>query len=63
MLRYKATNNLSPTSRIIILVITVLVALGILIFMLMRPPAKPLQLAPQAPFGAPGAAPPAESTK
>lgn len=62
MLRHSPTENIGPTSRIIILVITALVTLGILIYMLMRPPGKPLQLEPPGPFGAPGATPTAEST-
>jgi hypothetical protein len=63
MLRHKPTDNISPTSRVIILVITVLAALGILIYMLMRPASKPLQLEPPGPFGASGSTTPAESTK
>jgi len=63
MFRRKLSNSISPTARVIIVVITVLAALGILIFMLTRSPSKPLQLEPPGPFGAPGATPPAESTK
>lgn len=63
MLRHKVTDNISPTSRVIIVVVGVLAALAVLIFMLTRPPSTHLQLEPPGPFGSPGAIPPAESTK
>lgn len=63
MLRYKPTDSIGPTARVIIVVVGVLAALGVLIFMLTRPPSTHLQLEPPGPFGASGSTTPAESTK
>jgi hypothetical protein len=61
MARRKPREDLSPASRIVIVVVVALVALAVLIFTLSRPPGSKVEI--ELPFGAPGTTQPTDSSK